>query len=175
MNRKTLGDYLSEKEPDRVLWSDMCDIVFRDSRTEARLERLGSAALTLWDAGTFELELVNGGFFQFFDNSSGHRINESLEALRRIGAVVSVELLEKALAVFAGGIVPDDLTDRVDQVFAFNEKHPEFLEELSSVFYDRVSPYKSPREEDLNALYVKFMRAHAGELVEAPPRSIGVQ
>ena len=60
----------------------MLGIVFKDDPRQGQPERLGTSARTLYDVGCFEGEVINGGFSQFFSNSSGDCADESLAALR---------------------------------------------------------------------------------------------
>jgi hypothetical protein len=161
-----LGDYLSEAEPVGVLWLDLVDLVYRDSPRQPRVERLSPPAQVLFNTGYFAGEIINGGMSQFFSNSSGNRAHDSLAALREIGAVLCVQLLEKALTLFPDGIAPVDRQKRCELLFAFEERDPQFLEELDEIFYKRVDALGSTPEEDLTALELAFMRAHSSESVE---------
>jgi Domain of unknown function (DUF4375) len=169
--RETLGDYLSQAEPLGALWTDMVGIVFEDDPRRARPERLGPSARTLYEICWFQGEVINGGFSQFFSNTSGDRAHDSLAALRRIGAPLCVALLEKALTLFPGGIAPVDQQQRCELVFAFEEREPQLLDELNRQFYERVDALGSFPEEDLTALQLAFMRSHRDERVCADPPS----
>lgn len=165
--RKTMSDYLTDEEPAAALWPDMLDIVFRDSPCQACTDRLGPSARVLYDVGWFWGEIINGGFSQFFSNSSGNRAHESLAALRRIGANLCVQLLMKALTVFPDSIAPTDRQQRCELLFAFEERDPRFLEELDQIFYKRVDALGSVPDEDIAALEVAFMKAHASDQIVA--------
>lgn len=169
--RKTLGDYLADEEPVAALWGDMVDIVFHDSPRRAHPVRLGPAARSLWHIGCFQGEVINGGVSQFFSNSAGNWAHESLAALQQVGAPLCVGLLEKALTLFPNGVAPTDRQRRCELLFAFEEREPQFLEELSQAFYKRVDALGSIPEEDLSALQLAFMQAHRGERVHAEPVS----
>jgi hypothetical protein len=136
--RNTLGDYFAEKEPGAALLPDLVDVVYRDSPRQSHMERLSRSAQVLFNTGFFAGEIINGGMSQFFSNSSGDRAHETLAALREIGAVLCVQLLEKALTLFPDGIAPVDRQKRCDLLFAFEERDPQFLEELDQIFYKRV-------------------------------------
>jgi hypothetical protein len=164
-----LGDYLTEEAPVGALWLDMIDVVYRDDPCQAHPERLNPAARTLFDVGWFQGEVINGGFSQFFSNSAGNRAHESLAGLRRVGASLSAELLERALALFPGGVAPVDRVRRCDLLFAFEQREPQFLEQLSQAFYQRVDALGSVPEEDLTALQLAFVRANQAEWVIAEP------
>ena len=163
--RSTLGDYLAEQEPVGVLWLDLVDVVYRDSPRYAHIERLSEPAQVLFNTGCFAGEIINGGISQFFSNSSGNRANETLAGLRAIGAVLCVKLLEKGLSLFPDAIAPVDRQKRCELLFAFEERDPQFLEELDRVFYKRVDALGSIPEEDLTALELAFMRAHSSDPV----------
>jgi hypothetical protein len=165
--RETLGDYLTEEEPVASLWPDMLDITFRDSPRIEQPELLGLAARTLYRVGVFQGEVVNGGISQFFSNTSGNWAHETLTALQEIGASLCVDLLEKALTLFPGSVAPTDRQKRCALLFAFEEREPQFLDELSQVFYKRVDALGSVPDEDLNALQLEFMRAHKEDRVQA--------
>jgi len=163
---KKLGDYLTEEEPGAALWMDMVRIVHRDC-PNGDYGRLGPSALTLHDCGRFSGEIINGGFVQFFDNSTGDRAHEILASLRRIGASVCVELLEKAMSLFPDGVVPSDCVARADVTDTFGKREKDLLEELDQVFYSRVDSLSKAQDEDLRALELAFIRAHRAENVEA--------
>jgi hypothetical protein len=165
--RSVIGDYLTEDHPVAVLWQDMLGILFRDRPARACPERLGPAARTLWHVGCFRQEVINGGFGQFLSNPSGDHAQESLDALRRVGAVLSTQLLEEALAGFPGGVAPTDHQERNALLRAFEARQPRFLWELTKDFYKRADVLGSQREEDLNALQVAFMRQHRSQSVQA--------
>jgi hypothetical protein len=167
--RRTLGDYLTNEEPVAALWPDMVDIAFHESPLQAHPERLGAAARTLWHVGWFQGEVNNGGFSQFFSNSAGNWAHESRAALRHIGAALCEELLEKALTLFPGGVAPVDRQKRYELLFAFEEREPQLLEELSQAFYKRVDALGSVPEEDLTALQLAFMQVNQAERVHADP------
>jgi hypothetical protein len=165
--RNTLGDYLAEEEPVAVLWLDLVDIVYRDSPRQAQLERLTPAGRTLYLAAIFEGEVINGGISQFFSNSSGNYAHEALESLRRIGASLSAGLLEKSLRLFPNGVAPADRQERCELLFAFEDREPQFLEELNHVFYEQVDALGSGRRENLTELQLAFMQSNPMEPVAA--------
>jgi hypothetical protein len=145
------------------------EVVYHDSPRQAHPERLGTAARTLWHVGCFEGEVINGGISQFFSNSSGNCAHESLASLQEIGAALCAELLEKALTLFPGSMAAADRQKRCELLFAFEDRNPQFLDELSQEFYMRVDALGSVRDEDLTALQLAFMLAYQAERVLAEP------
>jgi Domain of unknown function (DUF4375) len=90
-----------------------------------------------------ESEVNNGGFYQFFLNSSVEYVRETLQALAAIGAVATHALLERAVAIgFPQGYPADaqqhqeSLADYDDVADALNPldlaffKYPEPLADL---------------------------------------------
>jgi hypothetical protein len=69
--------------------------------------------------------------------------------------------------LFPGGVAPVDRRKRCELLFAFEDRDPRFLEELSRVFYQRVDTLGPVPEEDLTALQLEFMRANRAERVRA--------
>lgn len=57
----------------------------------------------------FESELINGGLFNFFYNTSGGYAHEVLEAYETIGAYESANLMHRAMTSFPEIPVPKDI------------------------------------------------------------------
>ena len=81
-----------------------------------------------------EAEINNGGFDQFFFNSAGDYTEETIEALIKIGAPSTAEIVKKAASKFPGGIPPRDRDTRQELLEkvspdndAFEELDDEFL------------------------------------------------
>jgi hypothetical protein len=60
----------------------MVHTVFDPDQSQ-HLERLSAPATVYYLVCTFEGEVINGGFSQFFSNSSGTFSQETVQALRR--------------------------------------------------------------------------------------------
>ena len=94
-------------------------------RLQKKALEVGYGALTqreriLVDVAWLEAEVNNGGFDQFFFNSSGDRFRETVSALRAIGAERTAALVAEAGAVFPDGPSPDRAT-RMKQMEAIPE------------------------------------------------------
>lgn len=99
---------------------------------------------------SLEMEVNNGGFSQFFFNSSGDLLGELVQAFTEIGANHTAELCKKALAVF-GREVPADREKRQALV---EDLESDILEECDNAFFEYA--------EDLNALnYAYIMKNKA--------------
>ena len=80
-----------------------------------------------------EMEVNNGGFAQFFFNSSGDFANEVVSACLKIGATQTAEICRKAVSVF-GRRVPAD-RDKRDDMISDNEEIEEILDECDDAFF----------------------------------------
>lgn len=61
-------------------------------------------------------EVRNGGFEQYFTNSSGDDVHEVLAALDRIGADITARIVRRACAKFPTGHPARDADERRDQL-----------------------------------------------------------
>lgn len=81
-------------------------------------------------------QIENGGFDQFFYNSSGDFAAEAAPAFRTIGATGKAAVIDRALQLFPNGIPPEDRNQRIrllDQATA--EKGDEVFDELEQAFF----------------------------------------
>ena len=156
--RDTIGEYLAEREPVLVLWHHLAGIVGADDSRAASLEGLTLPAATIYLVGVFEGQVVQGGFRQFLRNHSGDHAQDTLQALREVGAHVSVELLEKALSVFPGGVAPTAREERVRVIDQADQAFFDAFDELYNQHVDSQSPH---RVEKTDALLLDYMKEHA--------------
>ena len=103
-----------------------------EARGPASLSEPETAVLAVL---TFEAEVNNGGFDQFFLNSSGALAHEALAGLHEVGLRSYASLLERAIALFPKNRVPKDESERDATVFAFPESSENVLEALDREFF----------------------------------------
>lgn len=85
---------------------------------------------------TLEMEVNNGGFSQFFNNSSGNFSNEVVSAFDAIGADTTAAICKKALSAF-GCEIPVDKDAREKMLDEMeNDEIDEIFEECDNAFYD---------------------------------------
>lgn len=97
-----------------------------------------------------EAEVNNGGFHQFFFNSSGQLVPETCEALTAVGANETRRLLEQAVAIaFPNGYPADP--ERVREELADFDDVSDALEPLDSMFFS----YFEPLSDLVNAYLAK--------------------
>lgn len=82
-----------------------------------------------------EREVNNGGFSQFFVNSSSEFVPVIVDALKAIGCPKNAVLCQRAMAVL--GITEDLSTDAIEDLACeASDKQDERLSELDDVFYE---------------------------------------
>lgn len=91
-----------------------------------------------WVVNVLEGEVYNGGFDQYFWNSSGAHYLLTLEGLNTLGAGRSLSLLQEAKrTLFGKGRVPEDTAERRDLLRAlFPERMPEALNSLDKAYWE---------------------------------------
>jgi len=93
-----------------------------------------------------EMEINNGGFDQFFFNSTGDRAHETIDALLAIKASHTADILKSAVDKFPNGTVPTDRGERQtllegvspdSEAFEIEDKKfLEYKDDLSSLLAD---------------------------------------
>jgi hypothetical protein len=148
-----------QQKADDALISKAIDAVTRRLKT-VRYSDLTEAERTLIAVYWLEAEVNNGGFDQYFLNSSGDHASDVPGALRRIGAERSAKLAERAIAVFPEPGPSPDRDTRHEQLMALSEDDDESgaFEALDEEFYRYA--------DDLTALMASYAREHAADLPE---------
>lgn len=101
-----------------------------------------------------ERQINNGGFNQYFYNSSGDFAHETLTSLRTIGANKTEKILQHAIDQFPKSIVPKDNAERRVIVEQIEDKANEAWEQLDQAFYKY-----DDNLNDLNIEYIKQNRS----------------
>jgi HEAT repeat protein len=83
---------------------------------------------------TLKCEVSNGGFAQYFVNSSGDHADETLDALAMIGALQTADILRRAMNLFGADGPSSDQDERHEQL-ASRDDAIAFLRELDTEFY----------------------------------------
>jgi Domain of unknown function (DUF4375) len=122
-----------------VLWNMLHARVYRDSMGTG-FNSLTVHEKTIWVAGVFIGEVMNGGFYQFFDNSSEDYLPELPTVLERLGAKRMLELVRHAVLFFYPNGVQfvdhDRQNNTPDSIFANEEQRYESIDEIDSEFYN---------------------------------------
>ena len=80
-------------------------------------------------------EVNNGGFNQWFFNSSGDHAHETLIALKNIGAIKMADIVEKAISFWPGAKVPKDELARRDILEEISDTADPEWNKLDNMFY----------------------------------------
>lgn len=97
---------------------------------------LSEAERIFYITQTLEMEVNNGGFSQFFYNSSGNFSSELVNAFTAIGANATAAICQKAIAAF-GRDIPVDRDKREKMLDELgSEEIDGILEECDNAFYD---------------------------------------
>lgn len=102
---------------------------------------------TFYITYTLEGEVNNGGFSQFFFNSSGDLANEAVSAFEKIGANKTADICKKAVEIY-GESVPLDRDER-EALLIDNDEVDEILNDCDNAFFEY--------EDDLTALNYQFI------------------
>lgn len=102
-----------------------------------------------------EREINNGGFNQYFINSSGDFAHQAVQSLTAIGALTTAHILQKAIDQFPDKKVPQDRDERIELVERIEETANEVWEELNQKFFEYA--------DDLNILNLNFIRQHKAD------------
>jgi hypothetical protein len=116
------------------------------------LDKLSEEQKYFYFNQNLEKEINNGGFSQYFLNSSGDFANETIISLSTIKAYKSVEILQQAIDQFPDKRVPKDRDKRFETLSQIQEKANPIWQQLDQKFLQY--------EENLNDLNIEFIRQH---------------
>lgn len=102
-----------------------------------------------------EAEVNNGGFSQYFLNSSGRHAPDAPAALRAIRAGATAALVEKALKAVGDGILWGDDARRQEAIERAGDALEARLDPLDTKFY--------AYPDDLTALLYRYVDEHRSE------------
>jgi hypothetical protein len=115
-----------------------------------RMDSLSDPQKLFYYIQCLEREINNGGFKQFYMNSSGDFAHETCYALKIIGAHKTAGILLKANDRFPGKTVPKDRSERQKMVEQIQDSSDKVWKELDQAFLIY--------EEDIHALNMEFIK-----------------
>ncbi|GAA4272940.1 DMP19 family protein [Aquimarina gracilis] len=107
----------------------------KKSQYGKKIEKLNSSQKTFLIVENLEREINNGGFIQFYFNSSGDFSQETVKALLEIGAKKTAQIVKKANAAFKNGIVPKNRIERQNELILIEKKAKKNWDQCDSEFY----------------------------------------
>lgn len=117
-----------------------------------KIEKLMDGQKDFYFNQNLEREINNGGFYQYFFNSSGDFAHETILSLKNIKADKTADILQKAINLFPNKTVPKDRDKRQDILEKIEEKAAPIWEELDQKFFNY--------EDDLNTLNMEYVEAN---------------
>ncbi len=167
---KSMGEALAMKDPIQALWPSLVAAVFTD-KDNPMLENLSPSCQALYLLDLMDREVQDGGFEQFFHNTSGQFCDETCKALEETGAKAMLSLLKMACTVFPGGIVPKDQLERRTLLCGLSADAESLLSELDDEFNAKTNSIQIETNSPENPWYLalQYMRDHANDLVASVP------
>ena len=115
---------LKEYDPYRELWVSLVE----RSSPDRDLTGWTEQEKRYFAASLLEGEIYNGGFDQYFSNTSGGYYSIAIDALEEIEAFRSLEIVQKASSILFGKrLPPENQEDRWRIMYANTRKLSEFL------------------------------------------------
>jgi hypothetical protein len=137
-----------ENEIDIIIGID--DLLWAKSKNTENLELLNEYEKYVIFINMLDAQVNNGGFDQYFFNSSGENAHETLIALEKINAPKTAKLLTDAISVFPKLPIPKDTNVRRKLMDNLSDKISNTWDELDNQFY------KS--QEHIGGLVINYVR-----------------
>ncbi len=143
---------------DEILKNERADIAIMEidehlnkiSNFCENIEKLNKSQRILIIIENLEREINNGGFNQFYFNSSGDFANETVDYLKIIGAEKTAKIVEKANNQWKNGIVPQNRIERRITLENIEYKADSIWNQCDNEFYEY--------PDDISELLIKFVR-----------------
>jgi len=134
-----IDDYLNLK-------SNYCD----------KIEVLNEAQRTFVFVENLEKEINNGGFNQFYFNSSGDYSHETVDALLKIGANRTADIIKTANSQFPENTVPTDRGKRQEILEQIEDVADEIWDNCDTEFYEY--------EDNITELLIEFVKKNKDDI-----------
>lgn len=122
---------------------------FYELDTEDAIDRLNKAQFAVYALYYADFEILNGGFSQFWFNSSGAVADEMVAAAERVGSPELAAIYRDAAALWPGGEIPRDpakretVLDQLDgeKLAAIDERYAETQYHRKTALANVLGPY----------------------------------
>ena len=131
------------------------DILWKKTELFDDFENLNEEEKNFLYIEILEAEINNGGFDQYFFNSSGDYAIEALEALKKIGAFKTAKIVEEAYSYFPENPIPKNNEKRREILENIDEQTSEKWTQLEDKFY--------LYEENIGGLVLDYVRKNINE------------
>ncbi len=144
---------LIEDETESIL--KIQELLWKKTELHDDFENLNEAEKTFLYVEILEAEINNGGFDQYFFNSSGDYSIETLEALKKIRAFKTAKIVEEAFKEFPENPIPKNNEKRRELLENINDNTSEKWNELEDKFY--------LYEENIGGLLLEYVKKNKSE------------
>lgn len=148
---KNLDELLSSSNINRSI-IEIDNFVSKVCSYGQKVDKLSEPQKQFWYNQNIEREVNNGGFNQYFINSSGDFAHENVLSLKTIGANKTADILQQAIDQFPDKQVPKNRNDRIKIIEQIDEKARKSWNQLTQKFLE----YK----DNLNILNMNFVKAN---------------
>ncbi len=149
-----LSKTLEKDNPEEVVM-DIDQYLNRKSEYGDQIEKLTDPQKVLLIVENLQREVNNGGFNQFYWNSSGDFSTETVDALIEISALTTAGIVKRANSQFPDNYVPKDRTERQELMEEIEDKANEEWEKCDDNFFKY--------EDNISELLLKYVIANRSE------------
>lgn len=154
VDKKSLDEILQLENKTEII-IEIGQLLWNKSRNDKDFESLNVIEKNILFIEMLESQVNNGGFDQYFFNSSGEYAHETLSALEEIMAPQMAKILNSAINVFPTLPIPKDTELRRDQMKEIPDSVSETWDKLDDKFYEY--------PEDLAELVIEYVKANKKE------------
>ncbi len=152
--KPNLDKVFLEKESEKAIM-EIDEWLNEISEYGQNLSKLNSSQQLVIVIENLEREINNGGFNQFYLNSSGNHSKETISYLNKIGANKTAEIVEKANSEWPNKQVPKDRIERIAILETIVEKAEPVWEECDQIFYEY--------QDDIAGLLMNFVKKNRAD------------
>ncbi|GGG10321.1 hypothetical protein GCM10011344_08710 [Dokdonia pacifica] len=155
---KELLDSIPDDDLEQSIFDNIYEIIGGDYKNElANIQKLTSGQQSFWSTWIIEGEVNNGGFNQFYFNSSGQYAKMAEIGFKTIGAEMYAELTSRANKIYTEN--KEQLAEFDDGTMeSFSESYKDNpLNKLDDEFYELENT------ESISNLRIKYIRKHSKE------------
>ncbi|MCA8919981.1 MAG: DMP19 family protein [Planctomycetes bacterium] len=129
-----------------------------------QMDELTTGQRAVYATTWLDREVKNGGFYQFFENSTGMLGPEALAGFRVIGMGESADCVKAAFRYFGMKPYPRDTDERTDRLPDY-ESTEEECDELDDAYYESTYDKTSGEDHDsiLERMQAAYIRTHPDE------------
>lgn len=114
------------------------------------LENLNEQQKNFYLVQNIEREINNGGFNQYFFNSSGNFSHDTIRSLQAIGALKTANILQHAIDQFPNSTVPKKQSERRGVI--------EKIEEIADEVWGKLDRKFLQYEDNLSELIIQYIK-----------------